>query len=229
VLAPVKSARSNSGGNATNIPSNAHSNRYEGISFRWDTKQKDPGVLFVREDIFDLFEDGKFYLTAQNSNRYSDYNILPLEAHKTDLAKSLGFDFEYRIPKDDWGGGEYKNINQVWIDGNLKQASYTIEKNWFDEEGLRIDDRAALDAALRFNGNNKLGVNSITFRNFEEALNGVRITVTETIPSGWFEQNNKASQTVNNVKWNTNPVFTFNNQKQWANITIEKTWVMLDG
>ena len=230
VLKPGPSKRTDSSGDK--IPSNAHSADFPGVYFGWDTKQKDPGVFYVKDWVFDMFVDGKFVLTAQNSNRYSDYAITPDALHKIDGGINIAgraYDYEYRIPKVDAFGGELKNINQVFIGGNYKDASFKIVKNWFDEEGEAITDRAALDAALKFNNGYTQGVNTVKITNYSDAATGKKVSVTESLPAGFLEQSGKTSKSIS-VKWNDDPikVVEFNNQKQWSYIIIGKDWDQLD-
>jgi hypothetical protein len=225
--------RSNASGDK--IPSNAHSADFPGLYFYWDDKQKDDGVLLVDQAVFDYFVDGVFYLTAKNSNTYWSY---PITADEAQLVDGYEFLYAFNIPKNFmYTNGkslvkeDLKNINMVFIDGKYKSAYFDLAKKWYDEEGNLITcvkDVDALNAKLKFNGY-KLGVNEVKITDYATAMNGKKVTVTETLPTGWFEKDGKVSQQIT-VKWNDHPmkVVTFNNQKDYAYITIEKTWMHSD-
>jgi hypothetical protein len=231
------------------ITSNAHSADYDGLYFYWDDKQKDDGVLLVREDVFDLFKDGYthagsgisfaagdngFVLTAKNSNNYWGYKIAKSTGKIIDTVNGVDI-YAYAIPKqiqylDSKGKSQtesLKNINMVFIDGNYKDAKFDIVKNWFNEEGNPITDRCVLDSQLKLNGY-VLGENVVKITDYATAMNGKKITVTEIAPAGFIEKCGKASQTIV-AKWNVNPTVTFNNQKQYAEVTIVKNWLDFNG
>jgi len=67
----VPSARTNASGEK--IPSNAHSAKYPGIYFIWDSKQKDNGYLKVAGYVFEQWES--FVLTSKEGNKYFDFPI----------------------------------------------------------------------------------------------------------------------------------------------------------
>ena len=244
-------------GNASGdkITSNAHSADWDGLYFYWDDKQKDDGVLLVRDDVFDLFEgsyvhagsgiefvnDPGFVLTAKNSNNYWGYKISRAEGKVIDAVDGVKI-WAFAIPKQfqylnvknngktETATESLKNINMVFIDGKYKPGKFEIVKNWFNEDGNKLEAVDDLNAKLKFNNGYKLGNNEVKINDFATALKGVKVTVTETPPAGWFEKDGKASQSVN-VKGTDNPVqvVTFNNQKDWAYITIVKVWLDWDG
>ncbi|MCL1897084.1 MAG: hypothetical protein FWG03_11145, partial [Clostridiales bacterium] len=140
--ASVPSASKKSDASGDKIPSNAHSGDFPGLYFYWNDKQKDDGILKVDPAIFDLFKDGRFYITAKNSNAYWDYNILPGKG----VATSEGY-LLYQIPRyfmySDKNNkevkDELKNINMIFIGGDYKDAFITINKDWLDEEGNLVE------------------------------------------------------------------------------------------
>ncbi|MCL2643052.1 MAG: hypothetical protein FWD52_06045 [Candidatus Bathyarchaeota archaeon] len=253
--APTLYDRGNAAGDK--IPSNAHSADYPGLYFYWDDKQKDDGVLLVSEWVFDLFKDSYkwtlpnvdkkkaateitvesgFILTAKNSNNYWGYVITKETGEIIDTVDGVVI-YAYAIPKQiqfiNPNNGkndkeDLKNINMVFIDGNYKDAKFEIVKNWFDEEGNPITDRCALDSKLKFKDGYTLGENSVKITNYDTAVNGKKITVTEILPDGFLERDGKASQNIV-AKWNVNPTVIFNNQKDWVYIFINKIWLDVDG
>ncbi|MCL2539633.1 MAG: hypothetical protein FWE66_04775, partial [Oscillospiraceae bacterium] len=237
-LGPDKDLPNNPRDNASGdkISSNAHSADFPGIYFYWNDKQKDNGVLLVEEWVFDLFVEGKFTLTAKNSNNYWGYSISPAAAQK--IGGVYAFGISKQIKYNEIGNNgkissktdDLKNINMVFIDGKYKPGYVEIAKNWFDEEGEAIADRAALDAQLSFNGSYKLGINEIKISNYSEAVNGKKVTIMESAPDGFIERDGKSIQTVT-VKHSDDPikVVTFNNRKQYAKIEIVKVWLDEDG
>ncbi|MCL2757648.1 MAG: hypothetical protein FWD43_06185, partial [Coriobacteriia bacterium] len=215
------------------IPSNAHSADYPGLYFYWDDKQKDDGVLLVKEEVFSLFEDGKFILTAKDSNNYWGYLIAPWTA-----AKAIDGVFVYYIPKT-WQYHDakgklqnvsLKNINMVFIDGKYKSAWFEIEKKWFDEDGNPIEgiDADDLNALLTFNNGYKLGENEVKITDYTTAYNGKKITVTEGAIPGYKPRVGSQNITVK-ITDETRQVVTFNNDKQWAYIKIVKEWDLIPG
>jgi hypothetical protein len=235
-LTPTKSAKDDASGDK--IPSNAHSADYPGVYFYWDDKQKDDGVFLVKKEIFDLFDDGYFYLIAKNSNNYWDYLISPSTGYEIKPGV-----FAYRIPKQfQWlsynpNNGktkeekeDLKNINMVFIDGKYKDAYFIIQKKWFDECGDEILDEdiiAELLKKLSFQGGYKLGENTVKITNYKDALNGKTITVIENPIKGFTTKKNP--QTII-VKWDDKPkkIVLFENQKQWAYIKINKNWLGIE-
>lgn len=216
-------------GNASGdkISSNAHSGDYPGVYFRWDDKQKMPGVFLVNDDVFDLFVDGVFYLTAKNSNSYYKYEI----SRETGALKDGVW--VYGIPKEVMGKDnkgkdtkdELKNINMVFIDGNYKSAYFEIEKVWLDAQGFVV---AGDDSLVSFKEGWKLGINEVKITDYTTAVNGKKVTVTEKAINGFTTVSaNPQSLT---VKWNDDPVkgLTFENQadpiKLKGTLSIEK-WI----
>ena len=195
VLTPTVSARTNSSGDK--ISSNSHSANFAGLYFGWDEKQKDPGVLYVNESVFNLFKDGQFLLTAQNANRYWDYLIQPLDLHRIEGGITIAgreFHYEYRIPKVAQSGSlrdELKNINQVFIGGNYKDATVIVEKEWI----MLDEDGEGDDSLVEFTNGFKLGENAIKISTFggrsisfeEKPIDGfklVRVTINgEGVPA----------------------------------------------
>ena len=55
------------------IPSNAHSNDFEGIYIKWEAKQKDPAYVKVHKSVFDGLKS--FTLTSKESNTYWDFTV----------------------------------------------------------------------------------------------------------------------------------------------------------
>jgi len=231
-LGPASDIPNNPRNNATGdkITSNAHSADFPGLYFYWNDKQKDNGVLLVEEWVFDLFVDGKFILTAKNSNNYWGYKITP------DAGQLIGGVYAYGISKqikynetDNKGKlvaktDDLKNINMVFIDGEYKTASFIIEKFWYDVKGALVADDAViaeLNELLSFNnGAYTLGINEVQITDYMSAAKGKKITVTEAPIEGYFPvEGTSASYTIT-VKYNDDPikVVTFRNQK------IKKIW-----
>jgi len=235
-LVPVPSKKLDASGDK--IPSNAHSGDFPGIYFYWNDQQKEDGILKVDPALFDLFKDGKFYITAKNSNAYWDYWILPDEGIVT-----AGGYLLYQIPRyfmyleaNNKNGKtsevkeELKNINMIFIGGEYKDAYLIIDKEWFDEEGNQIVDEARikeLNESLSFNNGLKLGQNKIAITDFNSAYFGKKLTVTEGAIPGYKAKQNPISVT---VKWDDDPIkeIKFENQKQYGKIKIEKKWDVLD-
>jgi hypothetical protein len=206
------------------IPANAHSADYPGIYFYWNDKQKDNGVLLVADWVFDLFVDGEFILTAKNANNYWGYKITPNAGQLIEgvyaygIAKQIKYNEIGNNGKVSAKTDDLKNINMVFIDGKYKDAEFEIKKNWYDEEGTLVKDEAIitkLNKQLKFNNNYQLGKNIVKIIDFNTAVNGKKITVTETVPTEYIEKDGKNSQTIT-VKYNDKPTqtITFNNQKQ---------------
>ena len=217
------------------ISSNAHSGDYPGVYFRWDEKQKCPGVFLVADWVFDLFEEETFYLTAKNSNSYYKYLISRDTGHVINEEEAV---WGYGIPKEVMGKDnkgkdvkdELKNINMVFIDGIYKAGQFFIEKTWYDEDGDEINDRAALDEQLAFNNNYDLGRNTVKIADYPTAVKGKSVTVTEmSTPTGFAPViGTKTSVTVK-ATWNGEDTAEFFNQKQRAEIFIEKIWLDHNG
>jgi hypothetical protein len=232
------------------ISSNAHSGDYPGVYFRWDDKQKLPGVFLVEDWVFDLFEKETFYLTAKNSNSYYKYEI----SRETGTLQDGGV-YVYGIPKevmakDNKGNAkpdELKNINMVFIDGTYKSAWILLTKTWYDEEGYlkwNIRENVALDKELQFSNGLKLGINEddfseIKITDFVTAKNGKTVSITETkMPAGYefkdahilYGEGSKISGGVSLLlKPNDKAAVHFENKKQWAYIEIAKNWQDKDG
>ena len=233
-LEPKESKKTDASGDK--IPSNAHSGDYPGLYFYWNDKQKDDGILKVDPDVFDLFKNGEFYITAKNSNAYWDYLILPDKGVPTSegyLLYQIPRYFMYSDKNNKTVNDELKNINMIFIGGEYKDAFLIINKNWFDEDGNPVDEELAddLNMYLFFNSNAgqlKLGENLIKITDYSSAFYGKKITVTEGAIKGYAAKQNPLSAT---VKYNDDPVkaITFENQKQKAKITIEKKWDLLPG
>jgi len=191
-------------------------------------QQKDDGILKVDPAIFDLFADGKFYITAKNSNAYWDYRITP----KAGVPTSEGY-MLYQIPRyfmyldknNKTTNDELKNNNMIFINGKYKDAHLIINKDWFDEDGNLIESTALiaeLNKLLSFSGGLKLGENTIKITDYNSAYYGKKLTVTEGSIAGYKAKVNSISET---VKWNDDPIrnIKFESQKQMANIKIDKT------
>ncbi|MCL1982405.1 MAG: hypothetical protein FWG53_04840, partial [Clostridiales bacterium] len=236
-LIPVNSKKTDASGDK--IPSNAHSGDYPGIYFYWNDKQKDDGILKVDPALFDLFKDGKFYITAKNSNAYWDYWISPDDPKAAVTSEGyllyqipryfMYSDKNNKITKD-----ELKNINMIFIGGDYKDAFLIIEKDWFDEDGNLVVDKTLigeLNKKLSFDSNAgklKLGLNTIKITDFSSAYFGKKLTVSEGAIAGYKTKLNPITLT---VKYNDVPVksITFENQKLWAFIKISKAWDLLPG
>jgi hypothetical protein len=233
-LTPIESPTRNSA-DGDKIPSNAHSADFPGLYFYWNDKQKEDGVLLVLPEVFALFEDGEFTLTAKNASTYWEYAITPDEDFEIDGVYAYGIprNFMYYDKKGKLTNEELKNINMVFIDGNYKDAKFNIVKKWYDEEGAKITDAeeiAKLEDQLKFNNDYILGLNIVKITDYKSAWFGKKITITETAPAGYIEKCGKASQPLT-VKHDDDPIqtVTFKNQKQFAYIDIVKVWLDLDG
>ncbi|MCL1810316.1 MAG: prealbumin-like fold domain-containing protein, partial [Clostridiales bacterium] len=236
-LIPVNSSRTNASGDK--IPSNAHSGDFPGIYFYWNDKQKDDGILKVDPALFEMFKDGKFYITAKNSNAYWDYWISPSDPKA--VVTSEGY-LLYQIPRyfmysdknNKTTKDELKNINMIFIGGDYKDVFLVIEKDWLDEDGNLVVNAALigeLNKKLSFDSNAgklKLGLNAIKITDFNTAYSGKKLTVTEGAIAGYKTKLNPITLT---VKYNDAPVKSvkFENQKLWAFIKISKTWDLLPG
>jgi hypothetical protein len=220
VVSPIKSPRDNASGDK--IPSNAHSADYPGLYFYWNDKQQGNGVLLVNPEVFDLFVDGQFILTAKNSNNYWGYVITPDEEHLIDGVYAYGVEKQFQVINEKNGKNEkedLKNINMVFIDGNYKDATLIIEKVWLDEEGLEM--AKPVDREATFNTPYVLGENSIGITDYVSAVKGKQITVTENDILG-FEAKVKTIRV--SLKADGSETITFENQKQYAIIEIVKIW-----
>jgi len=241
------------------ISSNAHSADYPGLYFYWDDKQKDNGTLLVKAEIFDLFVNGEFILTAKNSNNYWGYTIS--KATGTSLKdKGLTNDdiYAFGIPKqiqylDSKGKKQtedLKNINMVFIDGQYKSAWVLLTKTWHNEEGQlikSISENIELNKQLKFSSGLHLGINEedfseIKITDFATAAAGKKVDITETAkPSGFeltsadirYNTGKDSKQITGGVQLTLRPgdmaAVHFKNQKQYATITIAKLWEYADG
>jgi non-canonical (house-cleaning) NTP pyrophosphatase len=216
------------------IPSNAHSADYPGLYFYWDDKQKEDGVLLVKPKVFDLFKDGQFILTAKNSNNYWGYIISPKTGTFKDDVYVYGIAKQFQIINEKNGKNDkedLKNINMVFIDGDYKDAYFTIEKYWFDEEGNPIEDTTGLVATFS-NGYTVGDKNKVTFTDYVSAAKGKSITVTENPITGFFlKETFLNGEKVQTAKFTAYPgdeakdnIVKFHNQKQYAHVTVEKKW-----
>jgi hypothetical protein len=211
------------------ITSNAHSADYPGLYFYWNDKQKDNGVLLVLPEVFDLFVDGQFTLTAKNSNNYWGYTISPETGTLIDGVYAYGI--EKQIKYNEIGNNgkvssktdDLKNINMVFIDGEYKSGFLDITKIWLNEDGIEFIGDNTL---ISFKEGYTLGENTIALRTYAEANSGRKITVTENPIKGFTTLKNPQSVTV--TMGNTAELI-FTNQKQWANIEIVKVWLDADG
>jgi len=236
---PSVSARTDASGDK--ITSNAHSGDVPGLYFYWDDNNKSvlDGTLLVADSFFDLVkgEAGSraFTITAKNSNAYWDYEIV--EGAGNVVVKGSGVS-AYKIPRffmytqsDKKTGAlvidkktglpvlvkdELKNINMVFISGDWIDATITIEKIWLDEEGNEFTGDNSL---VKFNAPYVLGDNTI---GGITSLGGKKVTVTEAAIPGFTTKQNPISVT---VKPGDTKSITFVNQKQWANIKINKVWL----
>ena len=106
VAVNIKEVRNDTRKNASGekITSNAHSAKYPGIFFIWDSKQKDNGYLVVSECVFDYYKS--FVLTSKNSNEFWDFPIALQEGQKAVNGAYIFF-----IPK----AQNNKNINMVFV------------------------------------------------------------------------------------------------------------------
>jgi hypothetical protein len=184
-LNACESARKNANGDK--ITSNAHAADFPGMYFYWNDKQKDDGVLLVNPDVFDLFANSRFILTAKNSNAYWDYIIAPSKEHLIDGVYAYGIprNFKYADKKGKQVSEELKNINMVFIEGDYKSAQVELSKLWENKDGGFAADKE-LTAQVIFTGL-KLGKNEFKFANFSEAMKGKKITVSEAFNNDSFE------------------------------------------
>ena len=245
-LGPAASIPNNPRDNASGdkIPSNAHSADVPGIYFYWDDKQKDSGVLLVKPEVFDLFVNAQFTLTAKNSNNYWGYTIKKDPAHLIDGVYVYGIPKQIQYVSVDNKGKEkketedLKNINMVFIDGQYKSAHFVIGKVFYNEAGREYgrgdydgdwlggykEGRALPDLykLVSFNNGYTIGVNTVEIKDYKSAYYGKTIIVTENDIPGFLPAEKSISVT---VKYGTWPVITFHNYKQWANIDINKVWL----
>ena len=194
-----------------------------------DKKQAAATVCFAEDD-------PGFVLTAKNSNNYWGYKIAKSTGKVIDTVNGVKI-YAYAIPKQiqfiNPNNGkndkeDLKNINMVFIDGQYKDAQFEIVKKWYDEKGKFVKDGAViteLNGLLKFNGYS-LGVNNVKITDYNTAVYGKQITVTENVPAGYFEKGGNAKQSIT-VRYDDDPiqVVTFKNQKEWACIRIEKVWL----
>jgi len=239
-------------GNASGdkITSNAHSGDYPGVYFRWDDKQKCPGVFLVEDWVFDLFVGNTFFLTAKNSNSYYKYKIT--YEGGVDVGNGVR---AYGIPKevmakDNKGNDkkdELKNINMVFIDGQYKSAWVLITKAWFNEDGClmwNIRENIALDKQVQFSNGLKVGLNEYDFgeikiTDFTTAAKGKTISITETAkPEGYafksaciiYGNGKNVDKGVSlTLKPGDKAAVHFENQKQKAELNIAKLWLDAKG
>ena len=218
------------------ISSNAHSADFPGLYFYWNDKQKDDGVLLVLPEVFDLFVDGKFVLTAKNSNNYWGYTISPATGSLIDGVYAYGIpkQFQY-ISKDNKGKEkqekeDLKNINMVFIDGKYKDAYFDIVKDWYNEKGKLITNQSVIDELnklLKFNNGYVLGRNTVKITDYKSAWYGASVSVIEGAIKGYKVLNGTPDKYNLKVRWDDNPVKVayFQNKKMWAHININKVWV----
>jgi hypothetical protein len=235
-ITPYDYDRGNAAGDK--IPSNAHSADYAGIYFYWNDKQRDDGVLLVDPVVFKLFDGETFTVTAKTSNCYWGHKLSATDEFAYDEASGLYIynvfkNCMYADKKGNLVKDDMKNINMIFIDGKYNDASFIIEKVWYDEKGCKITDEkqiCELNDKLSFNSNYKLGKNTVEIKDFITASKGKSITVTEIIPAGYFEKFGASTQKIT-IKCTDNPtqVVTFNNQKKWAQIEIQKIWLDVEG
>jgi len=219
-------------GNASGdkISSNAHSGDYPGVYFRWDDKQKMPGVFLVEAWVFDLFVGETFFLTAKNSNSYYKYEISRETGKVKDGVYVYGIPKEV-MAKDNKGNDkkdELKNINMVFIDGNYKSAYFTISKVWQDENGNVVTGDNNL-VTFKENKAWKVGDKiEVKITDYTTAVKGKKVTITENSIAGFTTKTNPISLT---VRYDDCPLKNaeFVNQKQFAKITIVKNWVDVEG
>ena len=182
--------------------------------------------------------EGGFILTAKNSNNYWGFVITKSTGKIIDTINGVNI-YAYAIPKQiqfvNPNNGkndkeDLKNINMVFIDGKYKDIETDVEKTWLNYDGTKItdvDEIAALNAALKFNGYN-LGPNSVKVTDYKTALLGKRITVTETAwPFGF--QAKGASSITKVLTWNSDDnVFSFENIEKAAIVNVSKLWFLGD-
>ena len=245
-LGPAAGIPNNPRDNASGdkISSNAHSADFPGLYFYWNDKQKDDGVLLVLPEVFDMFVNGEFTLTAKNSNNYWGYTISPATGTLIDGVYAFGIPKQFQWISVDNKGKEkqekedLKNINMVFIDGEYKPGYFVIGKVFYNEvgrvygtgdnnwdwRGMTRESRElpGLYDLVSFNNGYTIGLNKVEIKDFKTASLGKTITVTENDIPGFLPAQKSISVT---VKWNTLPTITFNNYKQWANITIDKVWL----
>jgi len=200
---------------------------------------------------FDCNDPG-FVLTAKNSNNYWGYKIARSTGKVIDKIDGVDI-YAFAIPKQmqyiNTKNGKtetdsLKNINMVFIDGQYKSAWVLIMKAWFNEDGKLIwkpFDVCDLNSKLSFSNGLKLGLNKddfgeIKITDFKTAKDGKTITITETAkPDGYAFKSacviygNEQPTNVQGVSLKLKPgdkaAVLFENQKQWAEITIVKKWI----
>jgi len=128
---------------------------------------------------------------------------------------------------------DMKNINMIFIDGIYKEAEFEIKKTWLNEDCDKMCPPCDVTATF---GSYKLGINTVKFTDYKSAYYGKTITVTEGAITGFKLVKtvlngaavNKATFT---VKINDDPinVVEFKNQKQMAEIELQKAWLNVEG
>ena len=97
------SKRTNASG--PKIPSNAHSADFPGIYFYWDDKQKsDDCYLKVEKSVLEKYV--YFILTTKESNKYTDFTIMPVAGQELSPDGCYVFKIPKVVPK---------NINMVFV------------------------------------------------------------------------------------------------------------------
>jgi hypothetical protein len=104
--ANIEAVQNNTRKNASGekITSNAHSAKYPGIFFIWDSKQKDNGYLVVSKCVFDYYDS--FVLTSKEANTYWDFPIKVQEDQE-----AINGAYIFFIPR----AQNNKNINMVFV------------------------------------------------------------------------------------------------------------------
>ena len=219
-------------GNASGdkISSNAHSMDFDGIYFEWDEKQKDPGVLLIRADVFDMFVGETFKVTAKNSNSYYGYQVSSAQtsnivSYTSDGVAVYGYVIPKQVQNDKGKTEDLKNINMIFIDGEYKDGELIITKTWFDWQGQEIQKPGDVaDAA--FGVYPSVGTYPVKVTSW----GGATITVKENAMPGFSTKvNGKAGASVTlTIKATETKTAAFENQEQPATVNISKVWKSAD-
>lgn len=226
-LKPVPSNKNDASGDK--ITSNAHSGDYPGIYFYWNEKQKEDGILKVDPDVFKWFEDGKFYITAKNSNAYWDYWILQEEGIPTDGGYLL-----YQIPRyfmlldknNKITNDELKNINMIFINGLWRTYDLEIEKIWLDKNGEPTVNPSYANATFT----NGYSLGKSTIRLYGNSSNDIEFEENSIIRHNFVkvEGDGIVDENVNKVKFAAvsggNYKVTFTNKCTDSTLVIYKEW-----
>ena len=114
----VNPDRSNASGDK--ITSNGNNDKFPGIYFFWDSKQKEDGILKVEKEYFKHFRC--FTLTIKTANEYWDWRVR-LQKHQKTTPDGY---YTFRIPRSVFD----KNINMVFLNSWMdRRATYTKDES----------------------------------------------------------------------------------------------------